>query len=324
MPGYQTTRNNHFVPRGYLIRWSPDGHTVWEHKIVVPDSRYPKWKRVSLRSAGARTHLYDAYIPGLERDHFERWLEREIETPAYHALDRLDHSQALRPEDWQALIRFAVAQDARTPKAYDFHRAWEAGVIPPIMNQVIKSAVRKFGRHSPIQSQKRAGENPTDLRPVMKTSWTSDGHGTKVQLSLLGGSTSWMQRVKHLVAQITPEALRQTWHLLHPPENRSWPTSDHPLIRFRRRDGIVVYGPGWLRKGTEIFLPLSPSNALYAKVGSADPVPSIATASEAFALVRHVANNAQRSVYTDKPQYKWIEWAGRRYVDRDAYEREPW
>ncbi len=59
--------------------------------------------------------LYTRAVGSQESDEIERWFEREIETPVSEAIDLIVSDAKLRPDQWDALIRFAAAQSVRTP-----------------------------------------------------------------------------------------------------------------------------------------------------------------------------------------------------------------
>lgn len=314
----QTTELNHYVPRGYLARWSHDGgKTIWEHKIIVPHERYPLWKQTSLRSAGARRNLYDAHLPGFGRDHFEKWLKDEVEEPAYSAIAHLEAGESISSEHWVALVRFAVAQDLRTPKGQQVHEVLETHAFRTFMEEMSR-LVDTFDPDAPAQPQRDA-VSPLDEQPLIDTTVTPVGDGLQVEVSLRAGSTSWMQRNKRMVREFTSEAANHFWQIIQPHPPQTWPTCDHPLVRFERREAFNIHGTGWLRNGTEIFLPLTPRFALYSKVGEIRPRDPIASRIETWEFVRLLIGHADRSMFADRQGYKWIEWHSPRHVDMESY-----
>jgi hypothetical protein len=313
----QITEHSHFVPRRYLARWSTDGIHVWEHKFAVPHENYPVWRRAPLREACARRNLYEAHLEGFERDHFEKWFNLEIETPAYAALDRLEAGAGLCGNDTEALVRFAVAQDLRTPKDWNRYDAWQTHVLPSVMERIVEKTVRKFKPGLPYEREREP--LPTDERRYVETSLTPTPDGVLVEMSVSVGSTAWVQRTKRMVRELTPKAVHSRWHIIRPHPGRSWPTCDHPLVRFEERQGFAIHGTGWLRKNTEIFLPLSPQLALYTKVGSKAPVPGVMNVLRTHFFVRLIVGHTDRSVFSNYPNYKWVEWEKRRYVNRERF-----
>lgn len=62
--------------------------------------------------------------------------------------------------------------------------------------------------------------------------------------------------------------LERRWTILHSPGGMDWVLPDHPAVgylngRFFGLDPSV----GWLHKGIELFMPLSPTHLLYSKQG---------------------------------------------------------
>lgn len=317
----QTTSHSHYVPRGYLSRWANGESWVWEHKLVVPVAEYPVWRKAQLREAGARRNLYDTEIPGLLRDHYEEWLHREVEAPAFQAMNQLERGVQLDQRGWEALVRFAIAQDLRTPKSREIHKAFEEHYLPQIAKRVLHRVVRDFERGSPDRSS-REHKPPIDERLIVETSITPHEEGVRFELAVTTGNTSWMQRNKRMVRGFTERVGRLRWQLLRPGGGRTWPTSDSPLIRFERRQGIAIHGTGWLRPGTEIFLPLNPWQALYTRVGAKERIPELATVDDTLLLIKLVIGQADRSIFSDR-QDRLVAWESRRRVDREAFHHGP-
>ena len=315
----QATDLNHYVPRGYLSRWSSDGIHILEHKLVVPVKGYPKWRPAPLRGTCARKNIYDSHLPGVVRDHFERWLKNEVEEPAYRAIARLEKGDELRQEDWEALVRFAVAQDRRTLKSQMEHEALEAHAFREAVSEIAKLIQNFDPSMPPAPSSERS--DPEDEIPVFDWAITPQGEGAVFEVSALAGSTSWMQSLKRMVRVFTPDVSQHLWQIIEPCSGQTWPTSDHPLVRFERKPQALIHGTGWLRKATEIFLPLTPRYAMYTKVGEIVPRPRVASRAETYEFVKLLIGHAHRSVFADRGDYKWIEWETRRRVDLEEYKR---
>lgn len=310
----QITSDNHYVPRAYLARWSTDGETVWEHKLVVPHESYPIWRRAPLREAGARRHFYDAQIPGLLRDHFESWFQRDVETPAYASLRRVESDEALSRSELNALVRFAVAQDMRTVKDHDRYAALINHQFPLVAERAVRAGIRAYNPRLPRKSLPPLG-SPIDESPIFRAKVLSGPDGDAIEISLLAGASLWLQRTKRMVQEITSKAVRFDWKIVAPPIGRTWPTSDHPLVRFERRQDVAIHGTGWLRKRTEIFLPLTPNHALYTAVGVNSNVTNKVSLGDARMFVRLIVGHAHRSVFAQNRGFKWVEWEDRRRVD---------
>ena len=65
------TRDNHFVPRALMKRWSPDNSNVWTFSLLVPDERVPLWQLKSIRASAYRRDLYTTLEDGRSTDAVE-------------------------------------------------------------------------------------------------------------------------------------------------------------------------------------------------------------------------------------------------------------
>lgn len=315
----QITSLNHYVPRAYLARWSSDGSNVWEHKLIVPIASYPLWRRASLREACARRNLYDIDLPEHRVDHYERWLHHEVEEPAYAVIRKIEAGCALTKGDWYHLVQFAAAQDFRTLKDLERHVVLEQSIVPRAMNHAIKRGLADLHRGSFLPSTGR--RRPADESPLVTTRIVPGSDSVTLEVSLDCGSTSWLQRLKPLVRWITQQACRHPWALVAPHGNRTWPTSDHPLVRFERMKDIAIHNTGWRRRNTEIFFPLTPKVAMHARVGAPAPTGATASAVDTNLFIQLLVGFAHRSVFADRRDYKPVEWASKRIVDREEFEK---
>ena len=105
---------NHYVPELYLKRWVTN-KKVQVYRTLVTHSNVPLWKTHSLSAVGYQKHFYSQIISGKQSDEFERWIDKEIESPANEAIEKVVLDQRLSPDDWYVLIKFLALQDVRTP-----------------------------------------------------------------------------------------------------------------------------------------------------------------------------------------------------------------
>jgi hypothetical protein len=108
-------RDNHYVPRSYLKRWTHDGSRLWLYRVLVPHARVPLWRETSTRGITYHEHLYTRVAASGESDEIERWLDAEFDAPAEEAIAKAVANKRLSPHDWRLLARFFAAQDVRTP-----------------------------------------------------------------------------------------------------------------------------------------------------------------------------------------------------------------
>jgi hypothetical protein len=225
----------------------------------------------------------------------------------------------LSKSDWSALVRFAVAQDMRTPEEYDRHAFIERHLLTGALDKAITRAMRELaaGRHAPSRPKSGVPDEEIQLTASVKERESK----VEVELVAVVGSTSWMQFVKSSVRQLSPRAERLRWQIIQPCATRTWPTSDHPVVRLKRQGSIFIYGTGWLQKGTEIFMPLSPKYALYTQVGASAAVPAIASPEDTRLFVRALIGRAEYSVFADREGHKLVEWESTRRVDMEEFNK---
>ena len=83
---------------------------------------------------------------GTESDDLERWLGSEFEAPAELAITHAVTDQPLTTDDWRKLIRFAMAQDVRTPARLREFLRRQTQVMPQLLDKTIHDAVDKLSQ----------------------------------------------------------------------------------------------------------------------------------------------------------------------------------
>lgn len=86
-------KDNHYIPQLYLKQWATNGK-IPTYRLLVPNENYPTWKTHSLKSICFHQHLYTYIATQGETDELERWLDREFESPAADAIDRVVRAAA--------------------------------------------------------------------------------------------------------------------------------------------------------------------------------------------------------------------------------------
>lgn len=234
-------KDNHYVPKLYLKQWSHDGQ-IPTYRLLVPNENYPLWKEQSLKGIAFQQHLY-TYLAGQEEtDEFERWLDREFENPAQAAIERVVSEQRLSPDHWKRLVRFAAAQDVRTPAR-------------------LRRAVRNSGLL--LETNMHADGFPLKVSIEKQL----DGSGL-LKAETIVGRRLWLWNIRHLLTNTLSRLPKHRWTVLHAPQGISWPTSDNPLIRLNFYDAKNYdFGGGWGVENGEILFPLSPKHLLYTCIG---------------------------------------------------------
>ncbi len=146
------SKDNHFVPQGLLRQWSDDGKRIFGYRTLVSHAQVPEWQHCSIRGLASQEHLYTTVDSSSESDEFERWIEREFETPGLMAIQALVQGSRLSPADWQAMLKFTMLQDIRTPLHFlESVRRWHKE-----MPETLETVVRDVEAFAQLQRQPAA------------------------------------------------------------------------------------------------------------------------------------------------------------------------
>jgi hypothetical protein len=283
------------------------------------------WKGRSPKGIGYHQHLYTRMAAGGESDDIENWFEREFETPAAGAFQRVLADQSLSPADLRALIRFLAAQDVRTParlaeRLQHWHR-----IMPKLIDDTLKESVRKMeaivraGRKLPKSPPVEHGE----LFPARTFIETVPGedHG-KLRVEATVGRGLWLWSLKHALTTTLKSLYKHHWTILRCPNGWNWLTSDDPVVRLHYRDDRRYhFNGGWNSRGTEIFMPLSPTHLMYTQVGAKSAQHEVAKVELAFQLQRFTIEHAHRYVF-GKVEDRQVEIWRPRTVDKAICDAE--
>jgi hypothetical protein len=137
-------RNNHYVPRLYLKRFTaPDGR-IPTYRILVAHSRAHDWTLSSTKGVAYHAHLYTRIASGAESDEIESWLKRDFEDPAEQSINRATADRRLETSDWHNLIRFLAAQDVRTPARLMEILQRARRDMPDMLQRTLENSVREL------------------------------------------------------------------------------------------------------------------------------------------------------------------------------------
>jgi hypothetical protein len=121
--------------------------------------------------------------------------------------------------------------------------------------------------------------------------------------------------------------LDHKWTVLRAPDDLNWFSSDDPVVRLNyHSEGEYDFGGGWGRKGTEIFLPLSPRHLLYTRIGYRPPERGFVLPRTAAGFIRRaIAEHAYRNIFSNLPNEDIPELRPR-HEDAEIFgkEREGW
>ena len=316
-------RKNHFVPQFYLKKWSSDGHKIWGYKLLVPHQNVPLWKLYSIKSIAYHSHLYTVQFDDGESDEFERWIEKEFETPAEEAITKVISGRRLYPEDWEKLIKFAAAQSMRTPARLQKELERMKNEMPRILDTTLQNVVKALEEGSIPKSLSNTSDDGIEYLPINISKEPSTEPGKALlKVETLVGRSAWLYEVKHILTKTIKVLLNYKWSIMHPAHGVKWITSDDPVIPLNYYGkGSYNYGGGWGRKGSQILLPLSPQHMLYIQVGEKSPPRIDLSYERSIELLDIIAKHADRHIFATEP-IEEIENIRPRIVDPEAYKDE--
>lgn len=291
-------RDNHYVPCLYLKRFADVQQRVFTYRILVSDPREPPWKKKSIKSIAYHDYLYARFASGVDTDEMENWLNSDVETPAEEALFKATSGARLAPTDWHNLIRFLAAQQLRTPaKLSENLRYWNETVPATLEKTLHRSVHRLEAMKKSGQVIKAEKEPNSEYIPLRVKTERGEDSGT-VTAEVVVGRGLWFFSLKRALTVTVNALYTQRWTVLLAPNDRTWFTSDDPVVALNYySDGTYDFKGGWGRQGTEIFLPLSPRHLLYTKVGERPPARgSVVSVAMADMIRRLIAEHASRLI----------------------------
>lgn len=261
----QLHKDNHYVPQVYLRQWATKNR-IPTYSLLVPHHKVPLWKRHSLKGIAFHQHLYTQIVGGIETDDLERWLDGEFEAPAERAITLAVTDQRLTPDDWKKLVRFAVAQDVRTPARLREFLSRQAQVMPSILGKTLQDAVTKL-THDKLSVH--PGKTTSASGLPLKLSVEDQADGTAIlKAETVVGRAMWHWSLRHQLTSTIARMPYKGWSILRAAPGCSWPTSDNPLIRLNYIDGQRYdFGGGWGVPNGDVLLPLSPTHVLHRCAG---------------------------------------------------------
>jgi hypothetical protein len=297
---------NHYVPRLYLKRWAEKDRKLWVYRLLVPHQKVPVWKHSSIEGIGYHNHLYTRVLAGVETDEFETWFDREIETPAAEPIARAIKWDRLSPDDWERIIRFLAAQDARTPARMIEFMVRQKMQLPPLIDQVVQGVVHELTEAKRLGTKiERPLSNLADGFPTRITKEIETGAemGT-LRTEIVVGRSLWIWSLRQPLSTTYKVLRAHKWTIVRPPLNMKWVTSDNPVVKLNYyQEGRYDFKGGWGSKGSEILMPLGPQHLLYTRIGYPAPWLKGDRVPEPLArrLQKMIVENAHRHVYAADP-----------------------
>lgn len=324
----QVTHNNHFVPQSYLRRWSDDGYRVHCYQLLVPNDNFPKWGLRPVRGIAYQRDLYTISVGKEETDEHEKWLEKEFETPAQDAIERVIQGRVLTSFDRERLALYMAAQDLRTPLSYIETTARWRQQFPNLLQQTLNKTVKE------LEKSKRTGRTPKKRKQEKKPPFADsfriqinkdarpETKQAEIRVAVTVGRRLWIESQKYLLENTAQKLLSHSWSIVEPAYGMEWITSDHPVVR------VNYYGPGrydfkggWGKKNGNLIMPLSPKHLLFTQIGDKQPGWMMFSEEATLEIQRFIAERAHRFIFARKPLNN-IEQFRSRFVDQDAYNDE--
>lgn len=174
-------KRHHFIPRFLLQNFTDGARRIYVH------ARDDEWtpRQTTVDRAGLERYLY-APGPGIESDRdptddtVEKWLDKEIDTPAAPVIERLTSGAPiadLSPDECHALANFVAVLDMRTPAVRDllvpeFHAAAVGAISDTALT---RRELRKQGIHATKREirQREAGYGKPAAAGMAKPAWLS-------------------------------------------------------------------------------------------------------------------------------------------------------
>ncbi len=293
-------RDNHYLPCMYLKQWAQDDGRVWIYRTLVSHNAVPPWKRVSPRGAAFHRHLYVRIVAGVETDEFEQWLDQEFESPAAAPLQTATSGARMTRSDWRHLIRFAAAQDVRTPARFEAGLArWEQDFsegMETSLQETMRAIEKAVEGGKPLPEVATEESDGFPLRVMLEPG--EDGETGRLGVEITIGRGLWLWGMRRLLTSTLSILQQHKWTVLRPPEGSRWFTTDNPVVRLNNaKGGSYDFGGGWNRPGSEILLPLGPQHLLYTQVGKRPPQRDSRVSAEHAGLFRRIiAEHAHRMI----------------------------
>lgn len=322
----QLHKDNHYVPQVYLKQWSVNGF-IQTYRLLVPHDRVPPWKLHSLRGIAFHQHLYTYLAGGEETDEFERWLGSEFEHPAEAAIELAVTDRRMSSDHWKSLIRFAVAQDVRTPANLKAFLQRQKEILQPLLRETLEEVVSKLERRAAGEIVSFAqGMDSSELFPLrVSTKKASDGNA-EIKAEAIVGRKMWLWSIRHLLTNTIAKISHRHWTIVQAPEGLSWPTTDNPVVKLNFFSASNYdFKAGWGSPRSDIFLPLGPRHLLHSTVGQRSwPRGTVLGAQEAGLIRKIIVEHADRYIF--EKERSDIELVRPRLVSLVQYheEQETW
>lgn len=254
------THKNHYVPQFYLKNWSQDRKKIWVYSLIVPHAKLPYWQQKSIEYIAVWNDFYTRHNGEKEVDDFEKWFNKEFETPVEPVINKLIDNNPITRQEEILLTHYVMAQDLRVPARVNFILDSAKESVKNFMDSFSLENVTK----EDILNFKHRAIN--DLLPI---NVHVDREKQEMEMRTFVGKSVYLYSLKFLLTSTIKKVEHYRWHVVHAADGVSFPTSDNPviLLNYYGNNNYDFKG-GWGVKHVNIIMPLSPECLLFTEVGA--------------------------------------------------------
>ena len=267
------THKNHYVPQFYLKNWSQDRKKIWVYSLLVPHAKVPYWQKKSIEYVAVWNDFYTQYNGEKEVDDFEKWFNKEFETPAEPVIQKLIDNKPIARQEEILLTHYVMAQDLRVPARVndilDCTRNTINDYFDSFPSISIKEEIKKASYYS-----------ESNVKLPIKVHLNKEKR--QVEFKAFVGRSFYLNTLKYTLTTTVKQAEKRKWHVIHVADGISFPTSDNPVIRLNLyksynnyRKNKYDFKSGWGNKHGDIIMPLSPKHVLISENGIKGNTPNL-------------------------------------------------
>lgn len=305
MGNKQLTHHNHYVPRFYLRRWSSNGNSIWDYRVIVEDEHAKCWKTTSLKSAATWDDLYTQHVDDEDDDSVEDYLCDHFETPTSRVLEKIDGGRALSARDFMILADYWLIQYLRTPAFMMQNVRLTESLFDSVVNNTVESVSKQLMDKDERQHMRRVANktvrNPFPQHPI-EVELNRESREITVRTST--GRSGYLATINSMLNGMVGNHVRScNWSIVHAPVGSHFYTSDNPSVVFGLRvDGSVAVGDmGLGQRNADLVLPLDAQKVLFAQVGSSSlACPPVFSKRQVNVINEAICKSAFRHIYSRK------------------------
>lgn len=323
MADNQITHRNHYVPQFYLKNWSLDGKQVYVYSILVSDARIPYWILRNIKSTAVWNDFYTRAEGEKETDDFEKWFDKEFETPVKKIFDNVLNNHELNKDESETLSRFVATQHLRTPAHLNLLLAQLRIAMPKVLDAVMLKLPKQLKENPKMCYTRSQISEEEKLLPIKVSLNSIDEDTSEVKVESIIGKGYYLYALKYLLTKTVSIMYKHNWHVIHAADNIFFPTSDDPVICMNYiSEQEYDFNGGWGKKNGIIIMPISPTHLLITQIASGISCEQLDYSEHWSQFFRKIIiEHAHRYVYAIKPQ-KGMLAINPRVINADLYEAE--